>query len=214
MGTVTEIYDYLRLLFARIGQPYCYQCGREIKAQSVQEITDRVMERPEKTRLQILAPVVIGRKGEFVKMFQGLIKEGYLRAKVDGELYDLAEVPPLNKMQKHDIDVVVDRLIIKEGISSRLAESLELGPPALGRAGQGGPGGIGRGAVLLLQAGLHLLRHLLPGAGPPDLLLQLAPGGLPLLRRAGHLPGVRRKPGRAQPQPVHPGGGPSSLAQT
>ena len=126
VGTVTEIYDYLRLLFARIGQPYCYQCGREIKAQSVQEITDRVLERPEKTRLQILAPVVIGRKGEFVKLFQGLIKEGYLRAKVDGELYDLAEVPPLNKMQKHDIDVVVDRLILKEGISSRLAESLEL----------------------------------------------------------------------------------------
>ena len=126
VGTVTEIYDYLRLLFARVGQPFCYNCGREIKAQSVQEITDRVMDRPEKTRLQVLSPVVIGRKGEFVKLFEGLIKEGFLRAKVDGEIHDLNAVPPLNKKQKHDIDVVVDRIVLKEEVRSRLAESLEL----------------------------------------------------------------------------------------
>ncbi|MBW1713841.1 MAG: excinuclease ABC subunit UvrA, partial [Deltaproteobacteria bacterium] len=126
VGTVTEIYDYLRLLFARIGQPFCYQCGREIKAQSVQEIVDQILALEAGTRLQVLSPVVIGRKGEFAKLFERLIREGFLRVKVDGHLHDLAQVPALNKKQKHDIEVVVDRLVLKDEIRSRLAESLEM----------------------------------------------------------------------------------------
>ena len=126
VGTVTEIYDYLRLLYARVGTPYCYQCGREIKAQSVQEITDQVLALPQSSRLNILAPVIIGRKGEFTKLFNRLLKEGFLRAKVDGQIHDLGEVPPLDKKKKHDIEVIVDRIVLKEGVRPRLAESLEL----------------------------------------------------------------------------------------
>ncbi len=125
VGTVTEIYDYLRLLYARVGLPFCYNCGREIKAQSIQEITDQVLALPDRSRLQILAPVVIGRKGEYAKLFERLLKEGYLRAKVDGGMYELDAPPRLDKKLKHDIDVVVDRIILKDGVRSRLADSLE-----------------------------------------------------------------------------------------
>lgn len=126
VGTVTEIYDYLRLLFARVGVPYCYQCGREIKAQSVQEIVDQVLSLPEKSRLMLLAPVIIRRKGEYSALFKRLVKEGYVRARVDGDMCELAAPPKLDKKLKHDIDVVVDRIVLKEGVRSRLADSLEL----------------------------------------------------------------------------------------
>ncbi|HEA47246.1 MAG TPA: excinuclease ABC subunit UvrA [bacterium] len=125
VGTMTEIYDYLRLLFARIGLPHCPKCGREISPQTSQEITDRILALPEETRIQVLAPLVRGRKGEYKKLFEDIQREGYVRVRVNGKVYDLAEVPSLDRYKKHDIEVMVDRLIIKKGIKSRLADSVE-----------------------------------------------------------------------------------------
>jgi len=126
VGTVTEIYDYLRLLYARIGIPHCPVCGREIKQQTIDQIVDQVLALPEKTRLQVLAPVVRGRKGEHVKEFDAARRGGFVRARVDGLLYDLSEPIQLNKNQKHNIEIVVDRLVVREDIRSRLADSLEV----------------------------------------------------------------------------------------
>ena len=125
VGTVTEIYDYLRLLFARIGKPYCYQCGREITAQTVQQITDAVMAMPSETRIQVLAPIVRGRKGEYKKELMAAAASGYVRARVDGTIRDLNEPVPMDKKKKHDIEIVIDRLVVKPGIERRLAESIE-----------------------------------------------------------------------------------------
>src|SRR5512139_2793231 len=125
VGTVTEIYDYLRLLFARIGKPYCYICGREISAQTVQQITDAVMALPVETRIQVLAPIVRGRKGEYRKELMQAAASGFVRARVDGELRDLNEPVPMDKKKKHDIEIVIDRLVVKPGIERRLAESIE-----------------------------------------------------------------------------------------
>ncbi len=125
VGTITEIYDYLRLLFARIGVPHCPRCGREISPQTAQEITDRIFELPEETKIQILAPLVRGKKGEYKKLFEDIQREGYVRARVNGKVYDLAEVPSLDRYKKHDIEVIVDRLIVKKGIKSRLSDSVE-----------------------------------------------------------------------------------------
>ena len=126
VGTVTEIYDYLRLLYARIGIPHCPICGREIKQQTVDQIVDQVLGLPEKSRVQVLAPVVRGRKGTHQKEFEGARKSGFVRARVDGLLYDLNEPIELNKNQKHTIEVVVDRLVIKADVRSRLADSIEV----------------------------------------------------------------------------------------
>ncbi|MEA3464904.1 MAG: excinuclease ABC subunit UvrA [Thermodesulfobacteriota bacterium] len=126
VGTVTEIYDYLRLLFARIGKVYCHHCGCEIAAQTVQQIVDQVMSYPERSKLLILAPLVKGRKGEYRKELQQLQADGYVRVRIDGDLFELAETPELDKKKKHTIEVVVDRLIVKEGIENRLADSLEI----------------------------------------------------------------------------------------
>ncbi len=126
VGTVTEIYDYLRLLYARIGIPHCPICGREIKQQTIDQIVDQVLALPEKTRLQVLAPVVRGRKGEHMKEFDAARRGGFVRARVDGLLYDLGEPIQLNKNQKHNIEIVVDRLVVREDIRSRLADSLEV----------------------------------------------------------------------------------------
>lgn len=125
VGTVTEIYDYLRLLYARIGIPHCPKCGKVVKKQSIDQVVDRVLALPEKSRIQILAPVVRGRKGEHKKVIESAKKNGFVRAKIDGELYDLSEVPELKKTFKHNIEIVVDRLIIREGVEKRLADSLE-----------------------------------------------------------------------------------------
>mgnify|MGYP002797586947 FL=1 len=125
VGTVTEIYDYLRLLFARAGTPHCPNCGREIRRQTVDEIADRVMELPEGSKIMVEAPVVRGRKGEYVKELAGYRKSGYVRVKIDGSVYDLGEEIKLDKNIKHNIAVVVDRLVVKEGILKRLTESLE-----------------------------------------------------------------------------------------
>src|SRR5690625_1299658 len=125
VGTVTEIYDYLRLLFARIGRPTCPNHGIEISSQTVEQMVDRILEYPERTRLQILAPVISGRKGEHVKVLEDLKQEGYVRLRVDGEMREGTEDIKLEKTKKHSIDVVVDRIIVKEGVSSRLSDSLE-----------------------------------------------------------------------------------------
>ena len=125
VGTVTEIYDYLRLLYARIGIPHCPICGREIKQQTIDQIVDQVLSLPEKTRIQVMAPVVRGRKGEHQKEFEAARKSGFVRARVDGLLYDLNEKIQLEKNRKHTIEIVVDRLVVKEGIRSRLADSIE-----------------------------------------------------------------------------------------
>ncbi|NLO96673.1 MAG: excinuclease ABC subunit UvrA [Peptococcaceae bacterium] len=125
VGTVTEIYDYLRLLYARIGQPHCPQCGKKISQQTVQEMVDQIMTYPEKTRLQILAPIIKGKKGEHQKLLEKIRKQGYVRARVDGEIRDLNEEILLDKNKKHSIEVVVDRISLKAESGARLADSLE-----------------------------------------------------------------------------------------
>lgn len=126
VGTVTEIYDYIRLLFANVGIPHCPKCGKEIAPQSVDQIIDAVCSLPERTKIQVMAPVVRGRKGEYVKVFEDARKSGFVRVRVNGEMYELTgEAIKLEKQKKHNIDIVVDRLIVREGISKRLADSVE-----------------------------------------------------------------------------------------
>lgn len=125
VATTTEIYDYLRLLFSRVGTPHCWQCGREITSQTVQQMVDRILELPSGTKVQILAPIVRGRKGEYRQIFETLRKDGYIRVRVDGVIRELEEKIELDKNKKHDIEVVVDRLVIREGIAQRTADSLE-----------------------------------------------------------------------------------------
>src|SRR5699024_5513206 len=127
VGTVTEIYDYLRLLYARIGTPYCPNCGKEITSQTVDQMVDKIMELEERSRIQILAPVVRGKKGEHAKVFENIQKEGFIRLMVDGEMRDISEDIKLDKNKHHTIEVVVDRIIIKEGIEARLTDSLATG---------------------------------------------------------------------------------------
>ena len=126
VGTVTEIYDYLRLLFARVGTPHCYQCGKPIASQSIDQIIDRILSLPEKTKIVILSPLITDQKGSHEKLFRRLKKDGFARVRVDGEMRDIEDVGALDKNKKHTIDVVVDRLVIKEDIKKRLADSLEL----------------------------------------------------------------------------------------
>src|ERR1700712_4999581 len=125
VGTVTEIYDYMRLLFARVGVPYSPATGLPIESQTVSQMVDRIMELPEGTRLLLLAPIVRGRKGEYKKELQDLRKRGFQRVKIDGVLYEIDEAPVLNKKLKHDLEVVVDRIVVREGLGNRLADSLE-----------------------------------------------------------------------------------------
>lgn len=125
VGTVTEIYDYFRLLYARVGVPHCPKCGKEIKKQTVDQIVDEIMKLPERTKIQLLAPVVRGRKGQHVKLFEQMKKSGYVRIRVDGNMYELSESIELDKNKKHNIEVVVDRLVVKEGIQQRLTDSIE-----------------------------------------------------------------------------------------
>ena len=125
VGTVTEIYDYMRLLYARAGIPHCPKCGKEIKKQSIDEIVDRVMELPERTKFQILAPIVRGKKGRHEKVFESAKKSGYVRVIVDGNMYELTEEIKLDKNIKHNIEIVIDRLSIRDGIEKRLTDSIE-----------------------------------------------------------------------------------------
>ena len=125
VGTVTEIYDYLRLIYARIGTPHCPVCGREISMETVDGIVDKVLKLPEGEKIQILAPLVRGKKGEHAKVLDSARKSGYVRVRVDGSIYDLSEEIKLDKNIKHSIEVVVDRLVINDGIRSRLADSVD-----------------------------------------------------------------------------------------
>ena len=125
VGTVTEIYDYLRLLYARVGIPHCPKCGKEIKQQTVDQMTDALLALPEGTRLQILAPVIRGRKGEHIKVLEDARKAGFVRVRIDGDQYELDDVPALDKKKKHEVDIVVDRVVIRDGLSQRLADSIE-----------------------------------------------------------------------------------------
>ena len=125
VGTITEIYDYLRLLFARVGHPHCYKCGEKIVSQTVSQMVDQVVELPEGTKTMVLAPVVRGRKGEYRKEFDDYRKAGFVRVRVDGEIKDLANEIVLDKNKKHEIEIIVDRIVIKGDITTRLADSLE-----------------------------------------------------------------------------------------
>lgn len=125
VGTVTEINDYLRLLYARVGHPICPNDHIEITSQSVEQMVDKVLELPERTKIQILAPVIAKKKGQHKKIFEMIQREGYVRMRVDGELYDVTEAPELTKNKKHDIEIIVDRIVVKEGIRSRLFDSFE-----------------------------------------------------------------------------------------
>ena len=125
VGTITEVYDYLRLLFARVGQPYCYQCGKEINFQTIPQMVDEIMRLPSHSKIMIMAPIIRGKKGEFRKELEQLRKKGYVRAKIDGRLCELEEEIILEKTQHHEIEVVIDRLVIKAGIERRLSDSLE-----------------------------------------------------------------------------------------
>src|SRR5690554_5040823 len=125
VGTVTEIYDYIRLMFARVGRPICPTHGIEITSQTVPNMVDRMLEYPERTKMQILAPIVSGRKGEHKKVLADLKKQGFVRVRVDGEMREVAEEIELEKNKKHDIEVVIDRIVIKEGVETRLTDSIE-----------------------------------------------------------------------------------------
>src|SRR5438309_7345795 len=125
VGTITEVYDYLRLLYARIGKPHCHQCGRPIERQTVEQITDSILSWAEGTRIEVLAPVVRGRKGEYESMLGDLARKGFSRARIDGDVKDLSEKIRLARYKQHTIEVVVDRIVLKEGVRSRLADSLE-----------------------------------------------------------------------------------------
>ena len=126
VGTVTEIYDYIRLLYARIGVPYCPNCGKKIEKQTIDQIIDTLMELEQGTKIQVLAPVVRGRKGEFVKLLETFSKEGFVRARVDGEVVELTDDLQIDRKKKHNVEIIVDRLVIKEDIRARLTESVEV----------------------------------------------------------------------------------------
>ena len=126
VGTVTEIYDYIRLLYARIGVPYCPKCGRKIEKQTIDQIVDNIMDLAEGTKIQVLAPIVRGKKGEYTKLLQNLQKEGFIRVRVDGELYEITDDLDIDRKKKHNIDILVDRLVIKPDIRNRLTESVEI----------------------------------------------------------------------------------------
>ena len=206
VGTVTEIYDYLRLLWARIGKPHCFNCGRPIAAQSAEQIIDQIMALEEGTRFMVMAPIVRGRKGEYGKQFEELRSEGFARVKVDGEVRLLEEEIVLDKKFKHDISVVVDRLVMKPDTRKRLADSVEtavaladgiLEIETLPRDGS-------EGKVLTFSRALRLpaLRDLDARARAADLLLQLAARRVPALHGARLADGDRPGAGGARPVAV------------
>ena len=192
VGTITEIYDYLRLLYARIGVPHCPNCGRLITRQTPQQIVDRVLQLADGTRFQVLAPVVRGRKGEYEGLLDELAGQGFTRARVDGEVVDLAAPSSqLERYENHTIEIVVDRLVRRAGIERRLTDSLET---AL-RLAEGvaeveivpqGRGRRGRDAHVLRAPRVHALRPLVRRARAPQLLVQLAVRRVRDVRRARH----------------------------
>ena len=198
VGTVTEIYDYLRLLFARIGIPHCPVCGREIRQQTVDQIVDKILELPEGTRIQVLAPVVRGRKGEHLKEFENARKAGYVRVRVDGNIYDLSETIGLEKNKKHTIEIVVDRLVIREDIKGRLADSIE--------TATGLSGGILSVDVIGGEELTFSQNYSCPEHGVS--IEELSPRMFSFNNPFGACPKCTGPgPDHSQPQPVHPGRG-------
>ena len=209
VGTITEVYDYLRLLYARVGKPHCPICGRPIARQSPQQIVDRVLELPEGTRFQVLAPVVRGRKGEYSELLRELQAKGYSRARVDGAVIrldgsDAGGLPALKKYEQHTIEVVVDRLDVKAVVPApadrlggdRARPVRRRGRARLRRPGRGRPA---PGADVLRAPGLPVRRPVVRGAGAAVVLVQLAVGRLPGLHRPGHPDGGRPRAGRVRP---------------
>ena len=191
VGTVTEIYDYMRLLWARVGIPYSPATGLPIESQTVSQMVDRVLALPEGTRLYLLAPIARGRKGEYRKEFAELQKKGFQRVKIDGKFYEIAEAPALDKKFKHDIDVVVDRVVVRPDMSARLADSFET---ALALCRRHRHRRVRRRAFAARERAHHLLGEVrLPGLGlhhrgdrAAAVLLQQPLWRLPGLRRARH----------------------------
>ena len=182
VGTVTEIYDYLRLLWARVGIPHCPKCGKEISRQTIDQIVDRVEALGNGTRFIILSPVVRGKKGEHQKVFEDARKQGFARVRVDGILYDLTETIPCEKNKKHTIELVVDRLVLKDGLRRRLTDSIET---ACRRPGDHSTAGQRSRAELLPELCLRGLRHQSDGAGAQNVLLQQSFRCLPGVYRPG-----------------------------
>jgi excinuclease ABC subunit A len=170
VGTVTEVYDYFRLLFARIGVPHCHICGKKITSQSLDQIVENLMTYPSGKKLQILAPLVIGRKGEHADIFDLVRKKGFIRIRVDGEVMTLENDIKLDKNKKHTIEIIVDRLVIKDGIRPRLAESIEASMD------------VAEGTPLFLQAVMYRMRDFNPGAVPPHVFVQQSVRGVPGVR--------------------------------
>ena len=168
VGTVTEIYDYMRLMYARVGTPHCPKCGKEIKQQTVDQMTDAMMALPDGTKLQLMAPVVRARKGEHVKLLEDARKAGFVRVRIDGDMYELDDVPALDKQKKHQIDIVVDRLVVRPGIQQRLADS----HAGIRRPGRGPDRARWRRNALFSELRLPGLRREYRRAGPPDVLFQ------------------------------------------
>ena len=218
VATVTEIYDYLRLLYARAGTPHCPGCGRRIQSRSAQEIVDDLINLGGGARLTLLAPVVSGRKGEHKNVFARLMKDGFVRARVNGELYDLADAPELEKKKRHFIEVVIDRIVIKESISRRLTDSVELalrmGEGALLAWIHGKDGEKDKEELFSERLACDICGISLPELTPPDVFLQLAPGRLPLLRRPGPEGVLRPGPDSARPLQKPPPGSPGPPGPT
>ncbi len=192
VGTVTEIYDYLRLLFARIGHPHCPQCGREIAQQTVEQMVDAIMALPEGTKIQVLAPLVRGKKGQYRKVIEDVRKEGFVRVRVDGEVHEVTDDIEMDRYKIHTIEVVIDRLIVKPGIEKRLNDSVEtalrkgsgtLGVDVMGR----------RGAALLRELRVHRVRDQHGGDRAAQLLVQQP------LRRVPGVPRPRRRTSGSTP---------------
>ncbi len=184
VGTITEIYDYLRLLYSSVGTPHCPNCGREITRQSAEQIVQRVMSLKPEDRVMILAPIVRGRKGEFKKEMEKLVQQGFVRARIDGELRSMEEDIRLDKRKNHTIEVVVDRLLVKPGHRAAAGELGRHGHEARRRAGAGGGGGRRR-APLLREDGVHRVRHQRAHARAALVLLQQRVRRLPGVPRAG-----------------------------
>ena len=197
VGTVTEIYDYLRLLFANIGVPHCPNCGREIASQSLERIVDLVMTYPQDTRINVMAPIVRGRKGEFKKELQALRTRGFTKARIDGQMRSLEEDIALDRRRNHNIEIVVDRLIVRSGIERRLAESVEVALDA-GRRRRGDQFARRRRSAVLAQAGVRGVRHQRAGDVAARVLVQLAARRLPVVPGPGRDVGFRSAAHRAR----------------
>jgi excinuclease ABC subunit A len=183
VGTVTEIYDYLRLLWARVGIPHCPNCGKEIKRQTIDQIVDQIMALPEGTKLQVMAPVVRARKGEYTKVFDDARRAGYVRARVDGIAYDLSEEIKLEKNKKHDIDIVVDRLVMKSDIVRRLTDSVETASALANNIVTINLPGRRQGYAFLTELRLRGLRHIHRGNDAAHVFLQQSLRRLPKVFR-------------------------------